>query len=838
MLSSKLTRGSVRHDEFVAHSASVSCLSFGLKSGRVFATGGEDKKVNLWAVGKSSCILSLSGHTTSVECVKFSHGEDLICAGSQSGALKIWDLEASKILRTLTGHRASVRSLDFHPYGDFLASGSLDTNIKLWDIRKKGCMYTYKGHSKDVYCLRFSPDGRWLASGGDEGAVKIWDLPAGKMLAELKVHNAPITDVNFHPNEFLLSSSSADGTVKFWDLETFQQVSTTSNDTGPIAKVAYHPDGKVLFSAARDVLKVYQWEPARTLDTLFMGWGKVKDMSATEMQLIAGATSLTNVSIYVVDLKSVKPFAHDSQCSKPAYVRDSPSRQSARRAFVPGQCSASHLQLESLESNKSETETATSDDAGEELSLVEIKNPGDFRTIFQPKRELNRTPPPPDSISPFALPQTSASSFDLRKLSDSNLTSLTSFPTKSTSTSTLSAGSNRLVSGMRSVEYLAPILPAHLDLLIPSPSTPLLPGPNPLSRQATPSKIDTLPVIAPINGQSIKQPTIGNAYQFSRSDTNLGYKVTISTSHFPPPSLPSSRSNKNPSPIKPTVPDSQVSFVRPVVSDTKKPSNGLSKDLFEPKQAAHPKAAVAPMPSTARVSAQRSAVVFPEQHSRNQQPPMGLDAHVELIPEARDQPAGLDIDEFLPKHLQDTMRLGYIPQPEMSESEAMQAIIRGHKSLVTALSHRKKNIQIVLAMWSTKDPRNALEQAFTMDDQSVIVDILNIITLKPSVWTLDMCQQLLPCIHELLQSKYECYMSVGCGALKLILKNFAAMIKTNITAPPGVGVDISREERYNKCMSCYNQLLSVRAFILKRQTLQGKLGRSFRELSILMQSLE
>lgn len=49
---------------------------------------------------------------------------------------------------------------------------------------------------------------------------------------------------------------------------------------------------------------------------------------------------------------------------------------------------------------------------------------------------------------------------------------------------------------------------------------------------------------------------------------------------------------------------------------------------------------------------------------------------------------------------------------------------------------------------------------------------------------------------------------------------------------------LARNNRYNKCMSCYNHLLSVRAFILKRQTLQGKLGRSFREMSILMQNLE
>ncbi|GFY62621.1 hypothetical protein TNIN_196701 [Trichonephila inaurata madagascariensis] len=44
-------------EEFVAHGASVTCLALGRKSGRVMVTGGEDKKVNLWAVGKSNCIM-------------------------------------------------------------------------------------------------------------------------------------------------------------------------------------------------------------------------------------------------------------------------------------------------------------------------------------------------------------------------------------------------------------------------------------------------------------------------------------------------------------------------------------------------------------------------------------------------------------------------------------------------------------------------------------------------------------------------------------------------------------------------------------------------------------
>jgi katanin p80 WD40 repeat-containing subunit B1 len=39
-------------------------------------------------------------------------------------------------------------------------------------------------------------------------------------------------------------------------------------------------------------------------------------------------------------------------------------------------------------------------------------------------------------------------------------------------------------------------------------------------------------------------------------------------------------------------------------------------------------------------------------------------------------------------------------------------------------------------------------------------------------------------------------MIVGCNTLRLILRNFAPVIKTNVQAPiQTVGVDISREER-------------------------------------------
>jgi hypothetical protein len=42
------------------------------------------------------------------------------------------------------------------------------------------------------------------------------------------------------------------------------------------------------------------------------------------------------------------------------------------------------------------------------------------------------------------------------------------------------------------------------------------------------------------------------------------------------------------------------------------------------------------------------------------------------------------------------------------------------------------------------------------------------------------------------------YVETGCTAIKIILRNFSSVIKGNITAPPSIGVDITREERYVK----------------------------------------
>ncbi|PVD20329.1 hypothetical protein C0Q70_18483 [Pomacea canaliculata] len=566
--------------EFTAHGADVKCVGLGHKSGRVMVTGGDDRKVNLWSVGKPHCIMSLTGHTTSIEAVRFGHAEEMVIAGSLSGALKVWDLEQAKILRTLTGHKAGIKSLDFHPYGDYAASGSMDCNVKLWDIRRKGCIYTYKSHTGCVNCLRFSPDGRWIASAGEDDVVKLWDLTAGKLLTDLKLHKGPVNVVEFHPHELLLASGSSDRTIKFWDLETFQLVSSTEGDSTGIRSIAFHPDGMCLYSGSHDMLKVYGWEPVHCFDAVSIGWSDVCDMSISNTQMIGASFYKTNVSSFVVNLESVRPLG-GSQATN-SNRRESSGLSNSRKIFVTERPPTQSTKQAS--EPKQSDEPAEKTEEGEDASAADIQNPAEYRELFQ-----------------------------------------------------------------------------------------------------------------------------GNIRQ--------ACSVTLQ---------------------------------------------------------------------------------------------------------------GVGFFQKQPEQVTGTL----------SENEVLDFIANGHNAMMTVMSNRSRNLQIVRAMWTSGNLKTAIDSAISMNDPAVLVDVVNILNLKTSLWNLDLCTILLPKLKELMSSKYECYVVTAGQAIKLVIRNMGQTIKTNLTAPPGIGVDISREERNKKCSRCHTALMDIRSMIEKRRDAAGKLASLYKEILLLMSTLD
>ncbi|NWI27821.1 KTNB1 protein, partial [Sula dactylatra] len=211
-----------------------------------------------------------------------------------------------------------------------------------------------------------------------------------------------------------------------------------------------------------------------------------------------------------------------------------------------------------------------------------------------------------------------------------------------------------------------------------------------------------------------------------------------------------------------------------------------------------------------------------------------------VIPAARNEPIGLKASDFLPAVKNQS-------QTELVDEEAMSQIRKGHETMCVVLTSRHKNLDTVRAVWSTGDIKarmwrylrpNSVDSAVAINDLSVVVDLLNIVNQKASLWKLDLCTIVLPQIEKLLQSKYESYVQTGCTSLKLILQRFLPLITDILAAPPSVGVDITREERLHKCKLCYKQLKNISNVVKNKSGLSGRHGSAFRELHLLMAVLE
>ncbi|XP_076765599.1 katanin p80 isoform X2 [Xylocopa sonorina] len=849
------TKRSWKLQDFVAHSSNVNCLALGHKSGRVLVTGGDDKKVNLWAVGKQNCIMSLSGHTTPIECVRFGQTEDLVCAGSQTGALKIWDLEHAKLARTLTGHKAGIRCMDFHPYGELLASGSLDTAIKLWDIRRKGCIFTYKGHNRMVNSLKFSPDGQWIASAGEEGMVKLWDLRAGKQLREFSEHKGPATTVEFHPHEFLLASGSADKTVHFWDLESFQLVSFTDQSHSSAIRCLYFSQGgECLFAGGHDVLKVYGWEPGRTLDSVPTGWGKVQDIAIAQNQLIGASFHTANIVLYVCDLKKIAPLGG---VSTSPFSHGNSLRKSFSRERPPG------LKKHTLDVRTIEEADKSGTDPEDEATYADISNVNEYHNIFQP----NRSHPTQPQI--------------LQNLS----TSMSNLSTAGTEVPPVSSPS--------SPPPPAPTL--SLTKPVPVRVQPIKSSP-PVQRNAVTSTSQAKTSLQTNNGLGRTSKNFASIPPLRQNITPLPGKKSGSNSDIGllPQPLGPQRSNST---LTPRV--APMAAVLPVMDDGKLKNRAPSPDspkhylkrqsscrdgeqgyesdypvqinsirhspsdpaLNRPNSAQSRSTSLnrnyATSTSLSARNASTTTTTFASKKSNKAQVPPNpkleiratpLRPNVEntekedFVPISADKPYGLDVETFLPNHFASSTGLSYSQMgvlSEMSEAEVLNSMMRSHESVMAVLTSRHRSLQIIYSLWHNKDLKAAVESAVAMNDLSVIVDLLGILTLKPAMWNLDLCNSLLCPIGDLLQSKYEMYITVGCSALRLILRNFASVIKSNVTAPlHTIGVDVSREERHQKCLSCYEKLSTIRSILLKKQSTPGKLGVVFRELVVLIRSVE
>ena len=153
------------------HTASVLSVAFS-SDGSLLASGSADGTVRLWNLVTETLQATLEAHMDSVLGVAFSSDGLLLASASADGLVGLWDPH-TETLQTTLGHESPVLSIAFSPDGDFLATGSTDGTARLWDPHMVQLKATL-GHESPVESVAF--DGSMLVTGSQDGRVRQWEI--------------------------------------------------------------------------------------------------------------------------------------------------------------------------------------------------------------------------------------------------------------------------------------------------------------------------------------------------------------------------------------------------------------------------------------------------------------------------------------------------------------------------------------------------------------------------------------------------------------------------------------------------------------------------------------
>ncbi|CAK9184213.1 unnamed protein product [Ilex paraguariensis] len=272
---------------------------------RRFVSSSKDGDARIWDISLRKCVISLTGHTLAVTCVKWG-GDGVIYTGSQDCTIKVWETSQGKLIRELKIALERYKKMKGNA-PERLVLGSDDFTMFLWEPafskHPKTRMTVRLGLSHDMHarvafglgtsslrmarsglCLGqyevcrflrlcgsdfiaflqlvnhvyFSPDGQWIASASFDKSVKLWNGITGKFVAAFRDHVGPVYQISWSADSRLLLSGSKDSTLKVWDIRTQKLKQDLPSHADEFFVVDWSPDGEKVASGGKDrVLKLW-----------------------------------------------------------------------------------------------------------------------------------------------------------------------------------------------------------------------------------------------------------------------------------------------------------------------------------------------------------------------------------------------------------------------------------------------------------------------------------------------------------------------------------------------------------------------------------------------------
>ncbi|XP_010557952.1 PREDICTED: angio-associated migratory cell protein [Tarenaya hassleriana] len=211
---------------FSGHNQSVTCGDF-TPDGKLVCTGSDDASLIIWNPKTCESIHVVKGHpyhTEGITCLDINSNSTLVLSGSKDGSVHIVNVVTGKVVSSLSSHTDSVECVKFSPGSatvPMAATGGMDKKLVIWDLQHSTPRFICE-HEEGVACLAWIGTSKYIATGCTDGTVRVWDSLAGNCVKTFHGHHEAVQSISTTSGADFLVSAALDCTARVYEISEFR----------------------------------------------------------------------------------------------------------------------------------------------------------------------------------------------------------------------------------------------------------------------------------------------------------------------------------------------------------------------------------------------------------------------------------------------------------------------------------------------------------------------------------------------------------------------------------------------------------------------------------------